>query len=170
METGGASEASGKPGDSLATAPLRGRRRESRWCWIIFGALGALVAFAGWWTLANWELVRFRYHAYRYRRTCDGVAIYEASHFFRENHKEFTEKRLRELLGPPKVVRMGDVQSDYASVAEWMQMLGVEPNGSEKVLWYSDTGPPDHFPSDESGNIYFLVRDGRVIDYGELFP
>ena len=34
----------------------------------------------------------------------------------------------------------------------------------------TEGGPPDHFVFDESGNICFLVRDHRVIDYYELFP
>ena len=65
---------------------------------------------------------------------------------------------------------MDDSCSWTGTVREWTERLGLTPDGSERRMWYGEGGPPDHFVFDESGNICFLVRDHRVIDYYELFP
>jgi len=82
----------------------------------------------------------------------------------------WSAERIRQSLGAPRVIRAADTDDEDENPVAWTKRLKLRPNGTECVFWYGENGPPDHWPGDETYNLYFLLRDGIVIEQNILAP
>lgn len=153
--------------------------------WLGLAALGAaLVAFfaIAIWCADNWELVCFRKEAFLWRNgfrdtwlSGEGGHLYAIDRYMQAHWRDLTEDDVRGLLGEPtftvgqdgRQLEDGDV-NDWANIPEWLEELGLKPNGTEHVLWYDYRASGDTAVPDESYNIFFFVRNGKVLQYHTL--
>jgi hypothetical protein len=59
---------------------------------------------------------------------------------------------------------------DWVQIHEWMEELGLPVDGTEHVIWYDYCEPGNMHVGDETYNIYFFIRDGKVLRYYTLAP
>jgi len=143
----------------------------------------AIVAIlgAGAWLVLNRDYVQFRLLCAEYRRPGSWCARVKWWHtaagplqaiswnrHFMKNCVGMKESEISRLLGPPRI-ETDRSRDGYINVRGWLEDLGLEWNGSERVLLYNSNGPP-HSIGDETENLFFLVRDGKVIAWRGLFP
>lgn len=96
-------------------------------------------------------------------------------YYFQRRIGKMTISELKGLLGEPRVVSPGDgyyIDSlagiYYADRAE--QPVEVPHDKHDQVLHYGEGGPPRHSIPDESENLFFVVKDGIVINLWVLAP
>ena len=82
-------------------------------------------------------------------------------------------------IGRPEYAAMSYLQNassrpgyfgSYVDILQWMEELDLPLDGSEHVIWYDYREPGDMGVGDESSNIFFFIRDGKVVQYHHLFP
>ena len=139
--------------------------------WLAAGLVLLIVIVAAL-AYSDREFLSFAIAARRYRHG-ECWYVWDISEYCSTHYWEFTEESIVAWLGPARVDDTPD-EVDYmdnytGTIREWLGRLGLKPNGTERRLWYSEDGPPDHGVPDESGNICFLVRDGKIIGYYQLF-
>ena len=165
------------PSTEQATSRTReddGQRFPYGYC--AFVGAGALLVILAAWVGWRWEHIHARIlcHEYRHDLHWHGwgqgrEALWSLSDYFRKHHAAMTESEVISLLGPPRV-ETGKDDAGLVDVKGWLESLERRPNGTERVLVYCDTGPPDHFIPDEHGALFFLIQDSKVVDFNELFP
>ena len=156
-----------------AAPDVQPARREPMIKWFVLSALVALLAVSAALVIRNWDYIHFRYYCHQYRQGNCAHAISNLRVGYQDRRDEaffhgLTEQQMIGLLGQPRVI-LGEDEDGYASVPRCLEIQGLQPNGSEKILWYGDN-PPYHSPRDESFNVYFYLRDNRVIICGALCP
>lgn len=147
-----------------------GSRRESMIKWYAVAALVGLLTVGAALVIGNQDYLRFRIKCHHYKQGND-VPYFNVGYGDRRDELFFrgrSEQEMRDLLGDPRVIVDQDPYG-YASVSDWLEHLELTPNGTERALWYGEDRP-EHFPHDESYNVYFLLRDDRVIDCRALYP
>jgi len=153
--------------------PARQSKSVALWLAASAAVLALLLPLVtGVWCALHWDTVCFRWEAFRYRVNPEEADIYGMSQYVGAHWQGMTEDEVIGLFGQPAICigDNNDAHSDWVHIPEWLAELGLEANGSEHVLWYNERGPPVHWPGDETMNFYFLIRDGKVIRYFELFP
>lgn len=122
--------------------------------------------------------------AYDYR--CEEMAAYyrtgqpekldfqEMSDYFRRR-LGMPVSELKAMLGEPLVVQPDHMYYTYALNKLYHSDELDEPGfrlgkDYDRVLLYSEKGPPDHWIPDASCNLFFIIKVERVVAMRELFP
>ncbi|HET6426808.1 MAG TPA: hypothetical protein VM389_00160 [Phycisphaerae bacterium] len=92
--------------------------------------------------------------------------------YFQARLGRTSASELRQLLGEPRIVSRDDNYYSYALVPVYGYENASDPDfrleGKHDEVWhYGETGPP-HWISDESVNLFFVIKDGVVIAVREL--
>ena len=112
--------------------------------------------------------------AYEYRSgRPEKLNFYEMTDYF-DRRLGMTVKDLEALLGIPYASVPEEMYFNYAleeTVKQADEDGKLYPGTCyDRVLLYSEQGAPDHWVPDESFNLYFIIKDERVVAIKTLFP
>jgi hypothetical protein len=134
-----------------------------------------LLGFIGCGTSDELDFYRSRYEmccefmAVKYRSgDYDAVSMHHMLGYFKKYVGKMTVEELRYLLGEPRVVTPKDEYYGDALSCIFGFYATDPENWDEydkhyQVLLYSECGPPDHWISDESTSLFFVIKNGVVI-------
>jgi hypothetical protein len=149
-------------------------RGPARWKWpaVSAGVLTLLIPLAGgMWCALHWDRTCFEWQAFLYRNSPRDGDLYEIDRYLEGHWQGMTEHEVVGFLGRPTFAIDGaDQSNDWADIPRWMKELDLSPDGTERVLWYDYCKHGDLHVGDETYNIYFFIRDGKVLKYATLFP
>jgi len=94
--------------------------------------------------------------------------LIEIGYYCRRRIGTMTASDMQALLGEPRVLTLGDSYYGYALIEFYGLDTVSAPDWAggdqhDQVWHYSESGPPEHHIADESSNLFFIIKDGRVI-------